>query len=255
MSNSVNTISAHIKTLEDLIPLSKWAEPAIRIVREHMAKDPGHDESHLVRVARDAIWFSEGYYNDCVIPAAILHDLVNVPKSSPDRAKASLMSADKAIELLDDGRKWNHPTHHIDIHHAIEAHSFSANVKCRSLAAMAVQDADRIEALGHIGWVRLFAVSGSMGRPLLHPTDPLAERRDLDELAWGLDHFAIKLCKLHTTMKTEIGKRIANLRTYTMMGHLAHLISELEGTSGDGYAEFEINERVQRFVGLNPPPH
>lgn len=46
-----------IKTLEDLIPLSEYAEPSIRIVRKLMQFDSGHDETHLVRVTREAIRF------------------------------------------------------------------------------------------------------------------------------------------------------------------------------------------------------
>jgi len=244
----INTVSSHVKTLEDLIPLSRWAEPSIKIVREHMTADPGHDESHLVRVARNALWFGENGDPDVIIPAAILHDLVNVPKSSPDRSKASQLSADKAIYELssvDLSLKIG-----AGIYHAIVAHSFSANIEPETIEAKAVQDADRIEALGHIGWVRLFAVSGAMGRPLFHPTDPLAEHRELDEYAWGLDHFATKLRNLHTTMQTPIGQELAKSKTMKMAILIRNLVHEIQGTAPPENGLDPLLDRALAFANM-----
>ncbi len=56
-----------------------------------------------------------------------------------------------------------------------------------------LQDADRLEALGAIGWRGLFAVTGAMGGALFHPQDPLARHRPLDDRAYALDHLEVKL--------------------------------------------------------------
>ena len=62
-----------------------------------------------------------------VLPAAWLHDCVAVAKNHPDRAKASTMAADKAIAFL---ASINYDAQlFTQIHHAIAAHSFSANIK------------------------------------------------------------------------------------------------------------------------------
>jgi HD superfamily phosphodiesterase len=57
--------------------------------------------------------------------------------------------------------------------HAIEAHSFSANITPQTDEARIVQDADRMDALGAIGLARMFYTSGRMGRQLAHPDKPL----------------------------------------------------------------------------------
>lgn len=236
---TVNKVSSYIKSLEDLIPLSRYVEPSIHIVREIMKFDPSHDEQHLVRVARDAIWFGvrksvDGSSFDHIadldilLPAAILHDLVNYPKDHPNRSKASYESAKLAIEKLEDILPFKSDMHHVCIFNAIESHSFSAGVKPTSLEGYALQDADRIEALGYIGLARLFTVGGSLKRQIWHPTDPLAKDRELDELAYTLDHVSVKLGKLHSTMKTEIGKKVAIERTGTMIEFIYRLMLELD---------------------------
>jgi uncharacterized protein len=111
--------------------------------------------------------------------------------------------------------------------HAIEAHAFSANIHPRTKEAKILQDADRIEALGALGIARCFAVSGLLARPLFDPEDPFAERRQLDDSRFAIDHFAQKLLKLPETMQTETGRTLALERVNVMHGYLRQLASEL----------------------------
>src|SRR5690606_35255761 len=86
--------------------------------------------------------------------------------------------------------------------YAIEAHSFSAGIPARTEEAKIVQDADRMEALGAIGLVRVFAVSGALNTILFDADDPFADRRELDDKKYALDHFQCKLLRLAGTMQT-----------------------------------------------------
>lgn len=242
----INPYTQQITCLDDLKNISEWAESSLQIMREHMVMDSGHDEGHFLRVVRNALWFGEGGNVDVIVIASLLHDLVNVPKDSPDRCNASYLSADKALnELstryaipLDLGGK---------IHHAIFAHSFSANIEPKTLEAKAVQDADRLDSLGPLGIARLFAVSGSMGRTLFHPTDPLAENRELDEIKYGLDHFAIKLGKLYRTMNTGRGMTLAWDLTHQMHNFIISLIMQIEDLDYE-LSYRRTRERVYKFV-------
>jgi uncharacterized protein len=162
-----------------------------------------------------------------VLPAAWLHDCVVVPKDSPDRARASRLAADEARRLL---TAWGWASLPLDdIAHAIEAHSFSAGIAPRTLEACVVQDADRLDALGAIGLARCLALGGAMGRPLLHPDDPFADRREPDDRAWSLDHLPVKLFRLEATMRTAAGRDEAAARTAWLRGFVAQLRAEVGG--------------------------
>lgn len=223
-----------IKKLEDLFDITPWAEVATIILRKVMIHDTAHDEGHLIRVARNALWFGQDGDASVIVPAALLHDLVNVPKSDKvNRPKASRFSAEAAIELLVKhalSKDHERSLKKSEIFHAIEAHSYSANIVPTTLEARAVQDADRIDSLGLIGITRCFAVSGSMNRALFDPLDPSAKHRSLDDYQYGLDHFKTKLFTLQETMQTERGKAMASRLTKKMVKFYNSLCQEiLEG--------------------------
>lgn len=191
--------------------------------------DSAHDIAHIRRVeaAALAIGEKEGADFEVLMPAVWLHDLVNLPKNHPDRAKASQMSADKAGVILGAA---GYPQGRIEeVAHAIAAHSFSAGIPPRSIEAKVLQDADRIDAVGAIGIARCFAVSGALGRPLLHPDDPLCENRAPDDAAFAVDHFFVKLLRLPEMMQTPSGRAMAQERADFMRMYLARLAAEQTG--------------------------
>ena len=196
--------------------VTHWETKLLSWLADNQETDPAHDVGHLRRVLRSAkkIAASECVDPAAVVAAALLHDCVNVPKSDPQRSKASLMSADRAVEILS---SMGFPAGTLPIvHHAIRAHSYSAKVQPQTIVAKIVQDADRIDALGAIGIARCFSTSGSMGRTLFHPEDPDGLARPLDDTTYGLDHFKTKLLSVHETMQTDMGKHLARERTRYM---------------------------------------
>jgi len=194
---------------------------------EHMAGDPAHDITHVQRVVENTkrLTAAEHGNADITVPAAWLHDCVSVAKDSPLRKQASKIAADEAIRFL--GTQ-NYPDALLpQVHHAIEAHSFSANIETESLEAKIVQDADRLEALGAIGITRCFLTGGSLGTPLYEPLDPFAKDRKPNDKQFTLDHFYCKLLGLASTMKTTSGKAEALKRTRYMQDFLAQLGTEI----------------------------
>jgi len=210
-------------------PPIDW-EPRIRAFAEAACAeaDPAHGVQHLARVVKTAkaLAAAEGADPRVVVPAAWLHDCVAVAKNSPDRPRASALSADRAVEFL---VSIGHPERfHPAIAHAIVAHSFSANVEPRTVEAMVVQDADRLDALGAIGLARCLMLGGAMGRLLHHPTEPVPVNREPDERRYTLDHFHTKLFKLPAMMRTEAGKREAQRRADFLLAFQRQLLGELE---------------------------
>ena len=196
-------------------------------VARTVAADAAHDLQHTRRVVRNAIRLTEGEGADpqVTLPAAWLHDCVAVPKDSPDRARGSLLAAEAAIAFLAglDYPQARQP----DVFHAIEAHSFSADVPPRTLEARVVQDADRLDSLGAIGIARCLLVGGQLGRPLCAPEDPFCAERPPDDRQYTIDHFYAKLLKLPATMQTAAGRAEAERRADYMRGYLDRLRAEI----------------------------
>ena len=66
-------------------------EELANYVRSKLDDDPGHDFSHCERVALWTIRFGEGKFEDrLAIAAALLHDIVNLPKNHPEALLASV---------------------------------------------------------------------------------------------------------------------------------------------------------------------
>lgn len=192
------------------------------------AEDPAHDQLHFKRVVSLAKQFckQEGGQAEIVIPAAWLHDLVIVPKNSLLRNQASRLSAEKAIEFL---TSIEYPTQYFDgIAHAIEGHSFSANIEVRTIEAKIVQDADRLDGLGAIGIARCFATAGLLKRPFYSPDDPFCEVRSPDDSQFTIDHFFKKLFKTAETLKTKAGLEEGRRRVDAMKTYLSTLRSEIQ---------------------------
>lgn len=189
--------------------------------------DPSHDYLHVLRVVKTAEKLArlENANLDVVLPAAYLHDVVLVSKSDPRRSIASRLSAEEATVFL---RSIGYPQELIpQIAHAVEAHSFSANIPAQTLEARVVQDADRLDGLGAIGIARCFCLTGVLNRPFYAEQDPFAEERPLDDKTQSLDHFFTKLFKLKDRLQTDSGRREGKLRTNYVEGFVNQLRNEI----------------------------
>ena len=203
-------------------------------LRQQAAPDAAHDLAHILRVLATAraIAAEEGSHDPIVLTAAtLLHDLVALPKDHLDRTQSSRLAAAAASDLL---RTLGFPDGRIGaVAHAIEAHSFSAGIEPLTPEARALQDADRLDALGAIGLARCFAVSGALGRSLVDPEDPLAEHRPLDDGRWALDHFQVKLLRLPGVMRTAAGRRIGAERAAFVEAFMRRMAAECRAGTDD----------------------
>ena len=116
-----------------------------KIIDLELGNDPAHDVAHFKRVVATAkkLAIEENAKIEVILPAAWLHDYINIPKNDPRRSQASRLAAAAAIEYL---KSVNYPNEYMDeIRHAIEAHSFSANIEATTIEAKIVQDCDRLD--------------------------------------------------------------------------------------------------------------
>jgi uncharacterized protein len=212
--------------------------PALRaqqaLYEKHIAQlwagqtDGAHDLGHLRRVWANAQAIATGEGGgdlEVLLAAAFFHDAVNLPKDHPDRASASVRSADLAAAFL---AATGFPAARIPaVAHAIAAHSFSAGIAPETPEARILQDADRLEALGAIGIARMFAVAGQMGAALFDGDDPMALHRPLDDRRFALDHLEVKLFPVAGGMQTATGRRMAEERADWMASFRTRLLVEI----------------------------
>lgn len=199
----------------------------LAFARARTSDDPGHDLAHCLRVACWAVTLGRplGVPAREAVAAALLHDIVNVPKNHPDRARASELSAAVAREHL--------PAFGFDaaaterVAGAVRDHSFSRGAVPETPLGDALQDADRLEALGVIGLFRCVSTGVLMGARYFHDDDPWATSRELDDRAFSIDHFATKLLKLPATMRTAAGRAEAERRAAYLQATLDGLALEL----------------------------
>ncbi len=209
--------------------LQLWELRFTEYLKDHETDDFSHDISHFQRVwktAKKIVADESREVNALVVLAACyFHDIVSFPKNHPDRSRSSVLAAEKTASIL---KELSFPTALIaGVCHAVEAHSFSANIPTRTPEAEVVQDADRMEAIGAIGLARVFYTGGKMGSRLFHPEDPWAEHRERDDSLYSVDHFYCKLLTLGATMKTAPGRRLAEENTAYLQGFLDKLRDEL----------------------------
>ncbi|NLU98731.1 phosphohydrolase [Marinomonas sp. UCMA 3892] len=189
--------------------------------------DSAHDLNHIYRVVNVAkkLALEEDADLAVVVPAAWLHDCVSLPKNHPERHLASTLAGDRAISFL---VSIHYPSEYYDaIHHAIRAHSFSANVLPNTLEAKIVQDADRLDALGAVGIARCMQVSGALNRPLYSLDDPFCEMREPDDTLYSIDHFYSKLFQIADSLNTPSAQLEARRRKEVMQIFLRDLALDI----------------------------
>lgn len=189
--------------------------------------DPAHDFLHVSRVTSLAAYIAGKEHADLgiVVPAALLHDIVVLPKNHPLSSKSSDLAAELAKKLLDEV---NYPQEKIPpILEAIRSHSFGKNIVPKTKEAQVVQDADRLDAIGAVGIARVFAVSAKLRRPFYNNSDPFPSSHTPDDNTWALDHFYMKLLKLRDMFNTETARQLAEKRHEFMKVFLDQLRSEI----------------------------
>ena len=192
-----------------------------------------HDRYHIHRVYTWALRLAPdaGADVDLCGAAALVHDLVPIPKDHPDRALGGERSARAAgPALAEAGYDDAEAARIID---AVRTSSWSRGLAPAGPIGVVLQDADRLDAIGAVGIARCFTCAQHMSRPdqpgrFYHPADPLAEtERPLDDRLQALDHFRAKLLRLSAGMHLPAARAEAEQRHAAMAGFLAALQREL----------------------------
>jgi len=179
------------------------------LVKLLMPPDPVHGIEHVERVVRMACRIASNYETvdrEVLLLSAYLHDIGRL--SSPDNhAVRSASIVRHILEML------GYPKDKIEkVVDTVLSHSYSLGYAAMSTEAKILSDADKLDALGAIGLVRVLMYSGELGR-------------DLHEV---IEHIKAKLLKLPETMHTSEGKVEAERRVKIIREFLENLFRELD---------------------------
>ena len=192
----------------------------------------GHDYWHMVRVRDLALKIGKVEKCDLFIVelGALLHDIADFKFVSGGDAVAPHI----AREILSKAGA-DEPTI-VHIAKLITEVSFKgAGTKTipSSKEGAAVQDADRLDALGAIGIARCFAYGGSKHRPIYDPKIKPGNHKTFEQYknsnGTSLNHFYEKLLLVKDRMHTKTGKNIAKDRHAFLQNFLKQFHAEWEG--------------------------
>lgn len=220
----------------------------IRVIFEGDAS--GHDLDHTLWVTGLAKQIAEQEMKDSgkqldldvVMLAALLHD-VDDPKLT-GRLDGKLERAEKIL-----GRYQVPFKQQAEILQVIREVSFKGvdSVTPSTWEGRAVQDADRLDAIGAIGIARTFAFGGSRGRRMYDPEEKpfmdMDEQQMRKNTHCTLNHFYEKLFLLKDMMTTVTGHTIAEERHRRMEQFVHDFLQEWDESMGQ-IAQWTGDERV-----------
>jgi uncharacterized protein len=243
------------------VMIQKWEQLFLDYCNQiiHCEEDASHDVGHFTRVAWVAQQIAAIEQKPAdplvLLAAAYFHDIVSLPKNHPDAHLSSKLAAEKATDVL---TQLQFPSSKLQaVYHAIHAHSFSAKVEPETLEAQIIQDADRIEALGALGILRVFYLSGRLGTQPYHDEDPFANQRPLDDNYFALDHFYCKLFKLPYQLKTKGGRKMAGKRAMFLQRFVDEMAQDMAKKKGGAlwlaWACHQTGQNKQRLFDMRDP--
>lgn len=210
-----------------------WSEVKPRLAGAGLA----HDANHIVRVTNwlHTLAHAEGGDPELSVATGLIHDLIDVPKESPDRHLGGEKSAIAGREPLDHaGFSEQEVNQIVD---AVATSSWSRGLRPNSLLGCLLQDADRLDAIGAIGIARNFACAQEMatrsgeGR-FYDPQDPFAQgQRPLNDRRNAIDHWEVKLLRLASSMHTDTAKAEAARRHDFLLHFRDEFRRELESAA------------------------
>ncbi|QMV42369.1 HD domain-containing protein [Cohnella cholangitidis] len=204
---------------------------AERFCKAELENDPtGHDWWHIHRVVQLADRLAREEGADCFIcaMAALLHDIAD--EKLNDSKESGLR---KVKDWLEEQPMAEEDRLHIMEIISTMSYNAGANPPMRTLEGKAVQDADRLDAIGAIAIARTFLYAGWKGDPIHDPQVPPRDSMTPAEYRQGkstaINHFHEKLLRLKDRINTPSARRIAEERHRYMEQYVERFYQEWDG--------------------------
>ncbi|MDQ1851160.1 Mn(2+)-dependent (deoxy)ribonucleoside pyrophosphohydrolase [Bacillus stercoris] len=199
-----------MKKLKQAEQIRTWVQSILT------GESSGHDYHHVSRVADLAVYIGEKEKADLFIveTAALVHDLIDV--KLPDTVRLSVSEVYDQLVFFGVGKEDADRVIHI-----ITRMSFRDRGKLAkeplSIEGKAVQDADRLDAIGAVGIARAFMFAGAKGYRLYGD----------EQSAYA--HFFHKLLRLKDMMNTDTARELAEERHDFMLQFVRQLEKDIPG--------------------------
>lgn len=189
-----------------------------------------HDFLHVKRVLvyslkiADSINLSE-YEKFLLTLACLLHD-ISIPMHGV-KDDHTIKSADYAKQIL-----VNLGLSSEDIEvicNVINEHSWSRNLKPSNRISMVLQDADRLDAIGIIGLVRMVIYGEFNGRTLYSEFEFIPKSRCIDDSTYTIDHVFSKLVWIPASMNFDFTRKLAEERLKYLLWAIETIEFEVNG--------------------------
>ncbi|MEX2175642.1 MAG: HD domain-containing protein [Pirellulaceae bacterium] len=202
-------------------------------VRNLLADDSsGHDWFHIERVRGTALTIGREENADLLVVelAALLHDVADWKFAGGDHTAGPRQAR---IWLESQGAEATLTYRVCEIIADLSFQGAGVATPMHTLEGQAVQDADRLDALGAVGIARTFAYGGHKGQPLHDPAIAPQPHASFEAYknnrGTSINHFYEKLLLLQERMNTRTGKRLAAERHRFMEQFLDQFFAEWRG--------------------------
>ena len=179
---------------------------------ESCMRDSAHDAGHIQRVLDAALILAQKEKNvdfDCLIAAALLHDIGREEQFRTGESHASVGARMAKAYLLETGGTEEFAQHVSD---CIRTHSFRKNDPPASVEARLIYEADKLDVVGAVGVARTFLYQGRSGDPIYSISpDGAVESGDEKEASF-YSEYRHKLMRLPGRFLTPEGKKRASIR-------------------------------------------
>ncbi|MCY7916326.1 HD domain-containing protein [Bacillus vallismortis] len=199
-----------MKRLKRIEQIRAWVQSVLN------GESSGHDWHHVSRVTELAMYIGEKEHADLFIveTAALVHDVIDA--KLPDTIRLSVSEVYDQLVFFGVGKEDADRVIRI-----ITSMSFRDRDKLAgeplSIEGKAVQDADRLDAIGAIGIARAFMFAGAKGHSLYGN----------DQSAYA--HFFHKLLRLKDMMNTDTAQELAQERHDFMLRFVRQLEKDMPG--------------------------
>ncbi|MFA6594568.1 MAG: HD domain-containing protein [Candidatus Buchananbacteria bacterium] len=207
-------------------------QTAEHIKTKLVGEGSGHDWWHVHRVWKNAVHIGRHENADLFVVelAALLHDIADWKFNDGNDDVGPQLAREWLGELAVDEDVISH------VCQIIKDASFKGAgvvAKMKTIEGMAVQDADRLDAIGAIGIARTFTYGGSKGREMHNPEIKPGKHESFEQYKNSqspvVNHFYEKLLLLKELMNTATAKKIAEKRHKVMEEFLEEFLKEWEG--------------------------